>query len=349
MKMRKIGAVLTALAVTVPIMSACSSQSSEDSVDLMMDVGYLPKHAPFFSAVAQGFFEEEGLNVTLMPGSGSNNTVTSVETGRVFAGFADFGVTVMNQGRGAQVRQVNLLQAQSAYATVADKESGIEDWEDLKGKTVATEGAGAMVSMWPYALEQLGFEESEVNVVHASSESKIPGLLASQWDANLALSVSDAPALEALGIEPAVLNWSDIGISLYGNGIVVSNETIEQEPEKLERFNRAVQKGFLWACENPEQAYQDFNKEVQGYDESTILLALEQQCSLNWQSETGSDAFGMMSEEGVEEMISVAHEYLGLDSNTELSPEQVFTNDFITPIEQDTVIALPSSDQAEEK
>jgi NitT/TauT family transport system substrate-binding protein len=344
MKIRMIGAMLASLAVAAPMMSACSTQSSEDSVDLMMDVGYLPKHAPFFSAVTQGFFEEEGLDVTLMPGSGSNNTVASVETGRVFAGFADFGVTVMNQGRGAQVRQVNLLQAQSAYAAVADKESGIDGWEDLKGKTVATEGAGAMVSMWPYALSQLGYEESDINVVHASSESKIPGLLAHQWDANLALSVSDAPALDALGIEPTVLNWADIGINLYGNGIVASNETIEQEPEKLERFNRAVQKGFLWACENPEESYQDFNSEVQGYDESTVVLALEQQCALNWQSETDSIPFGKMTDEGVEEMIKIGHEYLGLDPSADLTPEEVYTNDFITPIEQDTVIALPSSD-----
>ncbi|BAU94845.1 ABC transporter substrate-binding protein [Corynebacterium suranareeae] len=345
MNKKKIAAFTAALAVTIPLVSSCSSGSSGDSVDIMMDVGYLPKHAPFFAAVAQGFFDEEDLDVSLMPGSGSNNTVTSVETGRVFAGFADFGVTVMNQGRGAEVRQVNLLQARSAYAAVADKASGIESWEDLKGKTVATEGAGAMVSMWPYALNQLGYSESDINVVHASSESKIPGLLAHQWDANLALAVSDAPALAALGIEPVVLNWADIGISLYGNGMVVSNETIENEPEKLERFNRALQKGFLWACENPEQTYKDFNAEVQGYEESTILLALEEQCALNWQSETTTEPFGAMSDEGVQQMIDIAQEYLGMDPSVSITPDQVYTNDFITPITQGTVIAAPTQEK----
>ena len=343
MKKKSLAAITAALAITLPLVSACSSESSGESIDVMMDVGYLPKHAPFFAAVAEGFFADEGLNVSLMPGSGSNNTVTSVETGRVFAGFADFGVTVMNQGRGAQVRQVNLLQARSSYAAVADKASGIESWEDLKGKTVATEGAGAMISMWPYALSQLGYSEGDINVVHASSESKIPGLLAGQWDANLALAVSDAPALAALEIDPVVLNWSDIGISLYGNGIVVSNETINNEPEKLERFNRALQKGFLWACENPEETYKDFNAEVQGYEESTILLALEEQCALNWQSDTTTEAYGAMSDEGVQEMIDVAHEFLGLDPSVEISPEQVYTNDFITPIKKGTAIVAPQS------
>ncbi len=345
MNMKKVAAITAALALTIPLVSSCSSNSTGDSIDVMMDVGYLPKHAPFFAAVAEGFFDEEGLDVSLMPGSGSNNTVTSVETGRVFAGFADFGVTVMNQGRGAQVRQVNLLQARSSYAAVADKASGIESWDDLKGKTVATEGAGAMVSMWPYALNQWGYSEGDINVVHASSESKIPGLLAHQWDANLALAVSDAPALAALGLEPVVLNWADIGISLYGNGMVVSNETIENEPEKVERFNRALQKGYLWACENPEQTYKDFNAEVQGYEESTILLALEEQCALNWQSDTTKDPFGTMTDEGVQEMIDVAQEYLGMDPSVTITPDQVYTNEFITPITQGTVIAAPSQEK----
>lgn len=344
MKTRRTTAVIAGLSLMIPLLAACSSDSSgtkNDPIAVMMDVGYLPKHAPFFAAVAQGFFEEEGLDVSLMPGSGSNNTVTSVETGRVFAGFADFGVTVMNQGRGAEVRQVNLLQAKSSYAAVADKNSGITGWEDLKGKTVATEGAGAMVSMWPYALSQLGYEEGDINVVHASSESKIPGLLAGQWDANLALAVSDAPALAALGLEPVTLNWADIGISLYGNGMVVSNETIANDPEKVERFNRALQQGFLWACENPEEAYADFNKEVQGYEEDTIILALEEQCALNWQSEVSKEPFGAMTDEGVQEMIDVAHEFLGLDPTVKIDPEQIYTNEFLTPVMQGEVIASP--------
>lgn len=341
MKKFRVGALAMVGAMLLPMMSACGTSNDEDSVSLMMDVGYLPKHAPFFAAVERGFFEEEGLRVSLMPGSGSNNTVTSVETGRVFGGFADFGVTVMNQGRGAQVKQVNLLQARSAYATVAPEGSDIRSWEDLKGKTVATEGAGAMTSMWPYALGNLGYSESDINVVHASSESKIPGLLAGQWDANLALSVSDAPALSALGIEPVVLKWSDLGIALYGNGLVISDATLENEPDKVRKFNSALQRGFLWACDNPEEAYADFNREVQGYTQETVVLAINEQCALNWPDEATTDPFGAMSDEGVQEMVDVAHDFLGLDPMIDLSPAEIYSNDYLTPIHKNDAVAAP--------
>lgn len=230
---RRIAAIVGAvLLVTV---SGCASSSGKNSMTLMLDVAYLPKHAPFISAVERGFFKAEGIDLTVMPGSGSTNTVTSVETGKVDAGWADFGATVTSQGRGAKVKQVNLVQARSAYAVVALAGTGINGWADLPGKTVATEGAGAMTAMWPFAMSRLGLKEGDVNVVHASSGSKIPGLLAGQWNANLALYVSDEPAIDALGRQAVVLKWSDLGIDLYGNGIVVSDEKLRTSRAAMPR------------------------------------------------------------------------------------------------------------------
>lgn len=86
--------------VLLVTLSGCVSSGGKNSMTLMLDVGYLPKHAPFISAVERGFFKEEGIDLTVMPGSGSTNTVTSVVTGKVDAGWADFGATVTAQGRG---------------------------------------------------------------------------------------------------------------------------------------------------------------------------------------------------------------------------------------------------------
>lgn len=308
-------------------------------MSLMVDVGYLPKHAPFFAAVDRGFFDEEGLDVTVMPGSGSGNTVAAVDIGKVDAGWADFGVTVLNQGRGAQVTQVDLLQARSAYAVVAMSDGNIHDWADLKGKTIATEGAGAMTAMWPYALSKLGLADQDVDIIHAASSAKIPGLLSQQWDANLALSVSDGPAIDALGKVPVVLKWSDLGIDLYGNGIIFSNEELETNPDKVKRFNRAMQRAYLWSCDNPEDAADSFHKEVQGYETSTVVLALDEQCALNNRIGEESEPFGLMTDAGVQQMIDVSREFLGLDPNSTITPSQVYSNDYIDPLPTDEIAA----------
>ncbi|MCK1797307.1 ABC transporter substrate-binding protein [Streptomyces sp. XM4193] len=335
-------AALVGMAVLATV-SGCTGGGGKNSMTLMLDVGYLPKHAPFIAAAKRGFFKEEGLDLTVMPGSGSTNTVTSVVTGKVDAGWADFGATVTSQGRGAEVKQVNLLQARSAYAVVALAGTGIEDWSDLRGKTVATEGGGAMTAMWPLALRKLGFDKKDVDIVAASSASKIPGLLAGQWDANLALYVSDEPAVDALDRESVVLKWSDLGIDLYGNGIVMSDEKLKKDPEQARKFNRAMQKGFLWSCQNPEKAAEDFQKEVSGYETSTITLAIDAQCGLNWsKGKSGTPKkYGVMDDTGVGEAIDIARKYLGLPAGSKLSPADVYSNSYIDPLRSDEKIQAP--------
>ncbi|WP_448330931.1 ABC transporter substrate-binding protein [Streptomyces sp. DSM 41534] len=336
---RRIAAI--AGAVLLISVSGCAGNGGKNSMTLMLDVGYLPKHALFISAVERGFFKAEGLDLTVMPGSGSTNTVTSVVTGKVDAGWADFGATVTAQGRGAKVKQVNLLQARSAYAVVGLAGTGIKDWSDLRGKTVATEGGGAMAAMWPFAMHKLGLKEGDVNVVSAASASKIPGLLAGQWDANLALYVSDQPAIDALGRKAFVLKWSDLGINLYGNGIVVSDEKLKNDPEQVRRFNRAMQKGYLWACRHPADAAKDFQKEVSGYEAKTITLAIRAQCGLNWGTGKSANQFGVMDDAGVQKTIDVARRFLGLNPGSNLTPKDVYSNSYLEPLHSNETIQAP--------
>jgi len=338
-----------AAAFTALSLASCSSAgntSSGDEVSLtkvkmMTDVAFLPKHAPFFSALEQGFFKQEGIDLEILPGTGSNNTVVAVDTGKVDFGWADFGVTVLNQGKGVEVKQIALVQGTSAYATVTTAKSGIKTWEDLKGKTVATEGGGAMTAMWPLAMERIGFKEGDVKVVHAASEAKIPGLLAGQWDANLALFVSDAPVLVGQGEEPTVLKWSELGISLYGNGIIAADDTIKNDPELTKAFTRAVTQGFLWACANQDLAAKDLSKHVSGFDDAVVQTALEGQCSLVWTDENEAQGYGTMSDEGVDKTIAIAAEFLGLENADGLKAADVYTNELVEPIQKDTVVRSP--------
>ncbi|GAC70602.1 ABC transporter substrate-binding protein [Gordonia soli] len=325
------GAAIAA-AILLPTLAACGTGNSENAMSLMVDVGYLPKHAPFFAAVDRGFFAQEGLDVTVMPGSGSGNTITAVDTGKVDAGWADFGVTILSQGRGAKIKQVDLLQARSAYAVVGTDDGRIHGWGDLKGKTVATEGAGAMTAMWPYAMRKLGLTERDVTVVHATSSAKIPGLVAEQWDANLAMSVSDGPAVDAVGKKPVILKWSDIGIDLYGNGIIFSEEQLTNRPDRVKRFNRAMQRAYLWSCEHPADAAESFHREVQGYETRTVELALSEQCALNFRVGREGDPYGHMTDDEVVTMIDVAHEFLGLDRSSTVRPDQVYSNDYLDDV-----------------
>ncbi|GAA2181586.1 hypothetical protein GCM10009847_23930 [Leucobacter tardus] len=334
------------LAAAALVATGCSGSGAaadgSDQATLMLDVAVLPKHAPFYAAVDAGFFAEEGIDLEIMPGSGSANTVASVDTGRVDFGWADFNVSLLNRAQGSSIQQINLVQAQSAYAALALPDSGISDWDDLKGKTVATEGNGAMVSMWPAVLDTLGWDDDEVTIVSAAGEAKIPGLISQQWDANLALSVSDGPMLVAEGYDPVILPWADLGLLYYGNGIIASDQTISEDPELVERFNRALQRGFAWACAHQDETAQSFTDAVPGFDEAALQSAIDGQCELMWNDENVETGFGTMSDAGVEKQIEVAVEYLGLENPESISPDDIYTNDFLEPLVPEDVVEAPA-------
>lgn len=335
-------------AVSALTLTGCSGSDDGGSNDeglqdatLMLGVAYTPRHAPIFAALDQGFFEEEGINLEILPGTGSNNTVAAVDTGKIDFGWADFGVTTLNIAKGSKVKQVNLLQGSDFYAVIALESSGIETWDDLKGKTVATEASGAMTAMWPIIIERLGWDESDVEVIHATGDSKVPGLLAGRWDANLAYSASDAPGLIDQGETPVILPWSDLDLSIYGDGILTSEKLLKEDPELVKAFNRASTRGFMWACQNVPETIDSFNNQVSGFSDLALQTAIEMQCDGRWNAENEVDGFGSMSDEGVQQIIDLAGKYLGLENSEDLSPSDVYTNDFVEPIAKDEQVESP--------
>src|SRR5690606_27721668 len=126
----------------------------------------------------QGFYEDEGLDIEIVPGTGSLNTSVAVGQGGADFGFADFGTMAGAVANGSDVRQLLGIHMQSPFAIVTTEDSGIKDWDDLKGKKVASEPTGSTTVLFPLALELAGLTEDDVELVHVDGTAKVPGMLA---------------------------------------------------------------------------------------------------------------------------------------------------------------------------
>ncbi|GAA3703566.1 ABC transporter substrate-binding protein [Arthrobacter ginkgonis] len=344
--MRNMTKALAGAAAATLLLTSCSGASGaggKEKVSLMMDVGLLPKHALFYAAKEHGFYEAAGFDVNILPGTGSKDTALAVSAGRVDFGFADFAMTAVARAEGADVKQIGLVQAETAYATVTTEGRGIEGWDDLKGKTVATEAGGAMTAMWPLALEKAGLAPGDVEVVAATGQAKIPGLLSKQWDATLAFFISDEPVLKAQGESPVVLKWSDIGISMYGNGIVASSKTLG-DGDKASRFMDATLRGAAWACQNQEQAAQALMKSVTEMGPEAAQAGVEAACSILASDEMADLGLGAMSDKGAERVVDLAGNYLGLDAG-KVTPSDLYTNDYLPEVRVDEKMAAPAANE----
>lgn len=300
-------------------------EGERESVTFRLDTSILPKHSIFFAADGLGFYDEVGLDVEILPSTGSYDTSIAVGEGQAEFGFADFGTMAMARAEGAEVKQLAVIHAESPFAVVTTADSDIETWEDLEGKRIAGEPAGSTTILFPLALEMAGMSEDDVEIISVDPTAKIPGMLADQWDASLAYFVSDPAVMIGQGVEPHSLLWSEVGFELYSNGLITTDEMIEENPDVVSRFVEATVKGVKWACDNPEPAAQNLIEQAPEISLVAAEAGVDLACGIVWTPEAEENGLGYMTDEGAANVIEITQDFLELEADFE--PTELFTND----------------------
>lgn len=123
------------------MLSGCSSNTKEKdkSVKLTLnEVAHSIFYAPMYVAIQEGYFEEEGIDLTLVTGFGADKTMTAVLSGEAEIGFMGPETTVYTYNEGAQDYVVNFAQLtqRAGNFLVAREEMPDFSWSDLKGMEV---------------------------------------------------------------------------------------------------------------------------------------------------------------------------------------------------------------------
>ena len=116
-------------------------------------------YAPQYVAIEEGYFEEEGIDLTLVNGFGADKVMTAVISGEADIGFMGAEASVYAYLEGAANPVVNFAQlTQRAGNFVVAREPDADfQWEDLKGKYVLGGRKGGMPEMvFEYVLKQKG-------------------------------------------------------------------------------------------------------------------------------------------------------------------------------------------------
>lgn len=122
--------------------SGCSGPAEEESgltkITLQTDWYAQAEHGGFYQALAEGYYEEVGLDVEILQG-GPNAIVTQ----KIATRNADFGIgraddIVLHASRGLPIIMVGALMQHDPQALLFHEESGIKGFKDLDGKTIMT-------------------------------------------------------------------------------------------------------------------------------------------------------------------------------------------------------------------
>ena len=135
-------AAAVVLAVTALPMTVFASKKDKEEEKLskvtLNEVAHSVFYAPQYVAIEEGYFTEEGLDLTLVTGFGADKTMTAVISGEADIGFMGAEASIYAYQEGATDPVVNFAQLtqRAGNFLVAREEMSDFKWEDLKGKKV---------------------------------------------------------------------------------------------------------------------------------------------------------------------------------------------------------------------
>ncbi|MGH2686426.1 MAG: ABC transporter substrate-binding protein [Actinomycetota bacterium] len=335
---------LLLVAVTLLVTAACGGDSQggggggggdgatgQTSVTLLTDFFANGNQAVFYTAIAQGFFEEEGLDVSIEHILGGTEVIKTLVAGEAEFGYADFAsMAVANQNEDAGLQAIMGIQEQTPMAIMAPAESGIAEPADLPGNTIVDFAGSSTQIVWPVFLAENGLAEGDMELELVDPATRLSLVSAGRADASVGFFTNNEPELrDQCGCDVNTIKWKDYGIDALSNGLMVSTEYMEQNRDQVEGFVRAMAQAIEFARTNPEQTAQDLI-DAQGEEvgaEDVVLAQLQNMLTLTTTPSGGGDPTGLMTEEDWQATIDLMVEVGQMDAPEDIST--FYTNDFI--------------------
>lgn len=254
-------AVATAAILTL---SACGGSSSENTpaadgsatpATLMLNWYPYGEHAPFYYGVQEGIFAKHGIDLTIDAGQGSTKTVQAIGSGQADFGWADTPAVLSNIDKGVEVKSAGVFLQTTPSAVQVFADSGIENPQDLVGRTIAVSAGDAPTTTFPIYLDKVGVAEDQVTQQSLDAAGKMAAMLSGRVDGLIGFAHDQGPTIaDKSGREVRYLRYSDAGLNFYSNGLIANDSTIADNPELVQAMVDATSEAFTAAADNPEAA-----------------------------------------------------------------------------------------------
>jgi NitT/TauT family transport system substrate-binding protein len=239
---------------------AASGAWAQDNVRMQLKWVTQAQFAGYYVAEAKGFYDEENLDVSILPG-GPDIAPEQVIAG----GGADVITTWMPAALAARERGVPLVNIAQPFKSqglsfVCRKDMGVETVEDFPGKTLGVWFFGNEYPFYAWmAALGLSTEGGDDGVEVLKQAFDVEALLNGQAACISVMTYNEYGQVLDAGLTPADLtffSYADQGVRVMEDGLYVLESSLEDPAfaDKMVRFVRATMKGWKYAEENPEEA-----------------------------------------------------------------------------------------------
>lgn len=285
--------------------------------------------AGYYAAQAEGFYEDEGLDLTILEGAVDIVPQQVVATGGAEFGLAWVPKALVSNTEDAGLVNVAQIFERSGTLEVSWADSGITHPEDWAGKTVGNWGFGNEYEVIA-AIEK--FDVPDVNLVAQNFDME--GLLSRDLDAAEAMTYNEyAQVLEAVNPETGelyqpedlnVIDFNEVGTAMLQDSVWVTEDYAAENGDVIEAFLRASLRGWIFCRDNPETCVEYVLDAGPTLGESHQLWQMNEVNALIWPSTNG---IGVMDQGLWDQTIEIATTQIPELQGVDI-PESSFTTEF---------------------
>lgn len=344
----KIGIVAMALALTVTACGGDDGDTDTDASDtggddltpvsLQLQWVAQAQFAGYYAALDQGYYEDEGLDVTIQEGSPD-----IVPQDVLAAGDVDYAISWVPKvlgsiEQGAAITNVAQIFERSATTQISFKDKGITSPADLKGKNVGSWGFGNEWELFA-GMQEAGVGVEDIELVQQAFDMN--AFLAGDIDAAQAMTYNEyAQVLESVNPDTGelyqpedlnVIDWNDVGTAMLQDAIWASTERLDDEAyaEQTVAFIKASIKGWAYVRDNPEAGAEVVTAAGSQLGTSHQLWMTNEVNKLIWPSTNG---IGIIDEAAWDQTVEIAlntENETGATIITDAPPESAYTNEYV--------------------
>ena len=251
--LRSIAVIALCTALAMFSFVGCSKTQEVTKITLN-EVTHSIFYAPQYVAIENGYFKDEGLEVTLVNGGGADKSMTAVLSGEADIGLMgpEAAIYVYNQGKEDYVKVFAQLTKRDGSFLFGKEEASEFKWESLIGKTVIGGRLGGVPEMTvEYVLKQKGFTLGKDVTVDTSVQFN---LMASAYENGVGDYVTlfepTASAMEAAGKGHILLSIGTVSGEIPYTAYMAKISYIEENEDIIQAFTDAVYKGQKYVQEH---------------------------------------------------------------------------------------------------